>query len=138
MRTSLPGGAAITCAFPNLPKFLDNPDNKDSKIVGKIRTGLSPGRIVNGKLIRRAVWWPSIGHGVAANTKYPEAVYLFMQWSTSSQIYSWMTSNPGGYYDPVHVSDFKDPTVISSYHAYHIPVYIDTIKHSGLPSTSLV
>jgi len=127
------GGAAITCAFPNLPKFLDNPDNKDSKIVGKIRTGISPGRIVNGKLIRRTVWWPSIGHGVAANAKYPEAVYLFLQWASSGQIYSWMTGNPAGYYDPVHVSDFKDPTVIASYHPYHIPVYIDTIKHSAAP-----
>jgi multiple sugar transport system substrate-binding protein len=127
------GGAAITCAFPNMPKFLDNPGNKDSKIVGKIRTGLAPGRIINGKLIRRAVWWPSIGHGVAANTKYPEAVYLFLQWASSGRIYTWMTGNPAGYYDPVHVTDFKDPVVVGSYHAYHIPVYIDTIKHSGSP-----
>jgi multiple sugar transport system substrate-binding protein len=127
------GGAAITCAFPNMPKFLDNPGNKDSKIVGKIKTGLAPGRIVNGKLIRRSVWWPSIGHGVAANSKYAEATYLALQWASSGKIYTWMTGNPAGYYDPVHVSDFRDPVVVGSYHDYHIPVYVDSIKHSGAP-----
>jgi len=116
-----------------MPKFLDNPGNKDSKIVGKIKTGLAPGRIVNGKLIRRSVWWPSIGHGVAANSKYAEATYLALQWASSGKIYTWMTGNPAGYYDPVHVSDFRDPVVVGSYHDYHIPVYVDSIKHSGAP-----
>ncbi len=127
------GGAAITCAFPNLPKFLDNAGNPDSKIVGKIRTALSPGRKIGGKLIRRSVWWPSIGHGVAANTKYPEAIYLFLQWASSGRIFTWMTGNPAGYYDPVHISDFKDPVVVNSYHDYHIPVYIDSIEHAASP-----
>lgn len=127
------GGAAITCAFPNLPKFLDNPGNPDSKIVGKIRTALAPGRMVGGDLIRRSVWWPSIGHGVAANTKYPEAIYLFLQWASSGRIFTWMTGNPAGYYDPVRISDFNDPIVIGSYHDYHIPVYIESIKHSASP-----
>ena len=54
------GGAAITCAFPNMPKYLDNAGNPDNKIVGKLRTGLAPGRMVDGKLIRRTVWWPNI------------------------------------------------------------------------------
>ncbi|MGT2467506.1 ABC transporter substrate-binding protein [Mesorhizobium atlanticum] len=30
------GGAAMTCAFSNLPKFLDNTGNKDSAVTGKI------------------------------------------------------------------------------------------------------
>ncbi len=127
------GGAAITCAFPNMPKFLDSPGNPDSQIVGKIRSALSPGRKIGNKLIRRSVWWPSIGHGVAANTKFPEAVYLFLQWASSGRIFTWMTGNPAGYYDPVHVSDFKDPVVISSYHDYHVPVYVNSIQHSAAP-----
>ena len=127
------GGAAITCAFPNMPKFLDNPNNPDSKIVGKIRSGVAPGRVIDGALIRRTVWWPSIGHGVAANTKYPEAVYLFLQWASSGKIFTWLVANPAGYYDPVHISDFKDPIVVSSYHEYHISTYVESIKRSSPP-----
>ena len=48
-------------------------------------------------------------------------------------MFGWMTGNPAGYYDPVHVSDFTDPTVINSYHAYHIPNYIGSIKHAASP-----
>ena len=127
------GGTAITCAFPNMPKFLDSAGNPDSKVVGKLNSGISPGRMVGGKLIRRAVWWPSIGHGVATNTKYPEAVYLFLQWASSGKIYGWMTGNPSGYYDPVHISDFTDPVVVGSYHEYHIPNYIGSIERATPP-----
>lgn len=127
------GGTAITCAFPNMPKFIDAAGNADSKVVGKLNSGISPGRMVGGKLIRRSVWWPSIGHGVATNTKYPEAVYLFLQWASSGKVFGWMTGNPAGYYDPVHVSDFTDPVVVGSYHDYHIPNYVGCIERASSP-----
>jgi multiple sugar transport system substrate-binding protein len=127
------GGTAVTCAFPNMPKFLDNPGNADSKVVGKIRTGLAPGRIVNGKLIRRTVWWPNITLAVSTQTKYPEAAYLFLQWAGSSSMFTFMVGNPGGYYDPFQVSDFKDPVVVGSYHEYHVPTMTSSIEHSVPP-----
>ena len=127
------GGAAITCAFPNMPKFLDNPGNKDSKIVGKLRTGLAPGRIVDGKLIRRTVWWPNITLAVSTQTKYPEATYLCLQWANSPSMFTFMVGNPAGYYDPFQVSDFKDPVVVGSYHDYHVPTMTSSIEHAVPP-----
>lgn len=127
------GGAAITCAFPNLPKFLDAAANPDSKIVGKIRSGLAPGRVIDGKLVCRTVWWPNITFGVSAQSKYPEAAYLFLQWANSPQVFTWMVGNPAGYFDPFQTSDFEDPVVVGSYHDYHIPVLTDSIKHAVPP-----
>jgi multiple sugar transport system substrate-binding protein len=127
------GGAAITCAFPNMPKFLDNPANADSKVVGKIRTGLAPGRVVDGKLIRRTLWWPNITLAVATQTKFPEAAYLWMQWANSPSMFTFMVGNPAGYYDPFQNSDFKDPVVVASYHDYHVPTMVASIEHSVPP-----
>lgn len=127
------GGTAITCAFPNMPKFLDNAGNPDSKVTGKLRTGLAPGRIVDGKLIRRTVWWPNITLAVSTQTKYPEAAYLWMQWAGSPSMFTFMVGNPAGYYDPFQVSDFKDPVVVASYHDYHVPTMTASIEHSVPP-----
>jgi multiple sugar transport system substrate-binding protein len=128
------GGTAITCAYPNMPKFLDNPGNADSTAIhGKLRSGLAPGRIHNGTLVRRTVWWPNIGHGVSGSTKYPEACYLLLQWASSGKVSTWLTANPAGYYDPWKIPHFKDPIVRGAYHDYHIPVYVDSIKHSAPP-----
>jgi len=127
------GGAAVTCAYPNMPKFLDNPKNPDSKVVGKLRTGLAPGRIINGKLIRRTVWWPNITLAVSSQTKYPEAAYLFLQWADSSPMFTFMVGNPAGYYDPFQKQNFTDPVVVGSYHEYHVPTMIASIEHSVPP-----
>ncbi|UCB44818.1 MAG: extracellular solute-binding protein [Spirochaetota bacterium] len=127
------GGAAITCAYPNMPKFLDNPANPDSKVVGKLRSGVSPGRVIDGVLVRRSVWWPSIGHGVAANGKYPEAAYLLLQWASSGKVSTWLTANPAGYYDPWKIPHFKDPIVIGSYKDWHINTYVESIKRGSPP-----
>jgi multiple sugar transport system substrate-binding protein len=127
------GSAAVTCAFPNMPKFLDNAENPDSQIVGKIRTGLSPGRLVDGKLIRRTVWWPNITLAVSTQTKYPDAAYLFLQWADSAQMFTWMVGNPAGYFDPFQKSDFTDPVVVGSYHEYHVPTMTSSIEHSVPP-----
>ena len=127
------GGAAVTCAFPNMPKFLDNAGNPDSKIVGKIRTGIAPGRIVDGKLIRRTLWWPNITLAVSTQTRYPEASYLFLQWANSAQMFTFMVGNPAGYYDPMEIPNFTDPVVVGSYHEYHVPTMTSSIEHSVPP-----
>jgi multiple sugar transport system substrate-binding protein len=125
------GKTAITCAFPNMPKFVDNPANK--AVFGKLRSGISPGRIIDGVLVRRSVWWPSIGHAVATNTKYPEAAYLILQWGTSGPVSTWMTGNPGGYYDPWRIPHLTDPLVVSSYKPYHMKTIRETIEISSPP-----
>ncbi len=132
------GGAAITCAYPNMSKFLDTqkaPDwlGVESKVYHKLRSGVSPGRVIKGALVRRTVWWPSIGHGVASNGKYKEAAYLFLQWVSSGKVSSWLVANPAGYYDPWKVPHFKDPFVIASYKPWQIKTYEASIKRSSPP-----
>jgi multiple sugar transport system substrate-binding protein len=83
--------------------------------------------------VRRTVWWPSIGHGVAANGKYTEAAYLLLQWASSGKVSSWLVANPAGYYDPWKVPHFKDPFVIGSYKDWHIQTYEESIKRSAPP-----
>jgi len=124
------GGAAMTCAFSNLPKFLDNAANKDSAVTGKIGSMLPPGRDVDGKLISRSVLWLNLSASVSSQAKNPEACYLFLQWLGSARIYAWMTANPGGYFDPFRLSDFSDPLVRQTYHDYHMDVVRETVKRT--------
>lgn len=124
------GGAAMTCAFSNLPKFLDNAGNTGSKVTGKIGSMLPPGREINGKLVRRTVLWFSLTGMVSSQAKNPEAAYLLLQWLGSSRIYSWMTANPGGYFDPFSLNDFSDPLVRQTYHAYHMDVVRDSVART--------
>ena len=116
-----------------MPEYLDNAGNEASKIVGKIRTGLAPGRIIDGKLIRRTVWWPNITLAVSTQSKYTDVAYLWMQWANSPSMFTFMVGNPAGYYDPFQNSDFKDPVVVASYHDYHVPTMTSSIEHSVPP-----
>ena len=90
------GGAAMTCAFSNLPKFLDNAGNKDSKVTGKIGSMLPPGREIDGKLISRSVlWFIADRHGLVAVRRTRRSAYLLLQWLGSARIYAWMTRQSG-------------------------------------------
>ncbi|WP_421874665.1 extracellular solute-binding protein [Pararhizobium sp.] len=124
------GGAAMTCAFSNLPKFLDNKANEGSNVTGKIGSMLSPGREVDGKLVSRSVLWLNLSACVSAQSKNPEACYLLLQWLGSSRIYSWMTANPGGYFDPFQLANFSDPLVRQTYHDYHMDVVRETVART--------
>ncbi|WP_309085508.1 extracellular solute-binding protein [Chelativorans sp.] len=124
------GGAAMTCAFSNLPKFLDNPANEGSKITGKIGSMLPPGRAIDDKLVRRSVLWLNLSASVSAQSQHPEACYLLLQWLGSSRIYAWMTANPGGYFDPFRLSDFSDPLVRQTYHGYHMDIVRETVART--------
>ncbi|WP_318011947.1 hypothetical protein [Mesorhizobium sp. AD1-1] len=124
------GGAAMTCAFSNLPKFLDNAGNKDSAVTGKIGSMLPPGREIDGKLISRSVLWFSLTGMVSSQSKNQEVAYLLLQWLGSARIYAWMSANPGGYLDPFRLSDFSDPLVRQTYHAYHMDVVRETVART--------
>lgn len=118
------GGAAMTCAFSNMPKFLDNPANAGSKVTGRMDSMLPPGREQDGHLVRRSVLWLNLSASVSSQSKHPEACYLLLQWLGSSRIYSWMTANPAGYFDPFQLANFDDPLVQETYHKYQV----DTIR----------
>jgi len=124
------GGAAMTCAFSNLPKFLDNPGNTGSMVTGKIGSMLPPGRVIDGGLVSRSVLWFSLTGMVSSQSRHPEVAYLLLQWLGSARIYAWMTANPGGYFDPFRLSDFSDPLVRQTYHAYHMDVVRETVART--------
>lgn len=124
------GGTAMTCAFSNMPKFLDNPANEGSKVVGKLASALPPGRIHDQYLVRRSVLWYNISAGISTQSEHPEAAYLLLQWLGSSRTYSWMTANPGGYFDPFQMANFTDPLVQETYHDYHVRTIRETIRRS--------
>ena len=124
------GGAAMTCAFSNLPKFLDNKANEGSKVTGKIGSMLPPGREVDGQLVRRSVLWLNLSASVSSQSEHPEVCYLLLQWLGSSRIYSWMTANPGGYFDPFQLSNFADPLVRQTYHDYHMDMVRETVART--------
>jgi multiple sugar transport system substrate-binding protein len=67
---------------------------------------------------------------VSAQSPNQELAYLLLQWLGSSRIYAWMTANPGGYFDPFRLSDFSDPLVRETYHAYHMDVVRETVARS--------
>lgn len=127
------GGTAITCAFPNMPKFVDN---DQTKVHNKMASALPPGRLHGDKLVRRSVLWYSAVGGVSSLSKYPEATWLFLQWLGSTRIFTWMTGNPGGYYDPFQLANFNDPLVESTYKAYHIPTLLGDAAR-GVPSLNI-
>ncbi len=106
------------------------PATRTRKVTGKIGSMLPPGREVDGKLISRSVLWLNLSASVSSQTKNPEACYLFLQWLGSSRIYAWMTANPGGYFDPFRLSDFSDPLVRQTYHAYHMDVVRETVART--------
>lgn len=124
------GGTAMTCAFSNLPKFLDNPGNTGSTVTGKVGSMLPPGREVDGKIVSRSVLWFSLSAMVSSQSPNQEVAYLLLQWLGSARIYAWMTANPGGYFDPFRLSDFADPLVRETYHAYHMDVVRQTVARS--------
>ena len=41
-----------------------------------------------------------------------------------------MSANPGGYLDPFRLSDFSDPLVRQTYHAYHMDVVRETVART--------
>lgn len=124
------GGAAMTCAFSNLPKFLDNPANEGSKVTGKIGSHLPPGRDHDDGRISRTVLWFNLSASVSTQAKNPELCYLFLQWLGSSRIYSWMTANPGGFFDPFQLSNFSDDLVRQTYHDYHMDIVRESVRRT--------
>ncbi len=124
------GGAAMTCAFSNLPKFLDNPANEGSQVTGRIGSFLPPGTQHPEGIVSRSVLWYSLTAMVSAQSRHPEAAYLLLQWLGSARIYAWMTANPAGYFDPFRLSDFSDPLVQQTYHDYHVRVLKETVART--------
>ncbi|MBT5241718.1 MAG: extracellular solute-binding protein, partial [Rhodospirillaceae bacterium] len=120
--------------YTNIVKFGDgfNPDGTPkSKVTGKVSAHLPPGRKKGNKINRRSVLYYHITGWISTKSKNQEAAYLFMQWLSSTRTYSWMCGNPGGYFDPMQLSNFNEPLVEATYHPYSMDIIPKTIARSA-------
>lgn len=131
---SMAGGKSVMMAtFTNFPKFNDQiGENGEptSAVVGKIGSFLPPGKLFGSNLVRRSTLYLGNNGSVSSQSQYKEAAYLFLQWTGSTRIFTWLTANPGGFFDPFQLANFEDPLVIQTYKDYHVPAIRETIKRS--------
>ncbi|MCG8357229.1 MAG: extracellular solute-binding protein [Kiloniellales bacterium] len=128
------GLTAHISTYTNLAKFYDrmNADGTPaSPIAGNLGAYLPPGRMHDGKLVRRSVIYYNINAEVSSQSAHPEAAYLFLQWLSSTRTFSWMAGNPGGYFDPFQKANLDEPLVVQTYHDYLVPVIRETISRSA-------
>jgi len=133
------GKSAMMGTFSNLPKFNDTQkaDGTDaSAIVGKLGSFLPPGHAFGNDLVRRSTIYLGNNGGVSSQGEFQEVAYLWLQWSGSTRVFTWLTSNPGGFFDPFQKANFADPLVRESYKDYHVPIIEGTVARA-VPTIAL-
>ena len=97
------GTGVMMSTYTNLPKFMDrmNADGMPAtKATGKFSSFIPPGTLHGDKLIRRSCLYLNTSATVSSQSKYPEAAYLLLQYLSSTRVFTWLSANPGGYFDP--------------------------------------
>jgi multiple sugar transport system substrate-binding protein len=128
------GTGVMMCTYSNLPKFMDrkNPDGTPAtKASGKFNSFIPPGTLHGNDLVRRSSLYLNTSATVSAQSKYPEAAYLLLQWMSSTRVFTWMSANPGGYFDPWQLANLSDPMVSETYHPYQVAAIKETIPRSA-------
>ncbi|CAN1556653.1 UgpB ABC-type sugar transport system, periplasmic component [Burkholderiaceae bacterium] len=123
-----------TAIYTNIAKFGDgykDDGSPKSKATGKLAAHLPVGRKFGDKINRRSVLYYHITGWLSSKSKHPEAAYLFMQWLSSTRTYTWMAGNPGGYFDPMQLANFKEPLVAATYQPYSMDMIPKTIARSA-------
>ncbi|MBV9049268.1 MAG: extracellular solute-binding protein [Solirubrobacterales bacterium] len=129
------GQAAMGSFFTNVTKFITAGSPLDKGYGKYIRTSVAPGRMVNGKLVRRSVIYQNNQFVVNtfSDSSLHEVAYLVLQWLSSRHIFDWLTGNPAGYMDPNRVSALDDPLVQASYTPYGCAELKQIIPHTAPP-----
>lgn len=132
------GNGLMGGTFANCTKIIVPANKTFDKGFGKtLRTDVQPGRIVNGKLVRRVVIHYNISYGVNAFApkSHHEAAYLFLQWAGGARMYTYLTANPAGFQDPHHTYSLDDPLVVASYGAQPMRAFKEIISRTAPPIT---
>lgn len=132
------GGSGVQGGtFPNVTKIVPGDPDLDKGFGKFLQTDMQPGRMVDGKLIRRSAIHYNISYGVnafAPKSRH-EAAYLFLQWAGGARMYTYLTANPAGFQDPHHNLSLTDPLVKASYKPYMINALKETIPRTAPPIT---
>jgi multiple sugar transport system substrate-binding protein len=132
------GSGFMGGSFPNQTKLVPgNPDLDTGNVGQYIKTDVTPGRVVDGALVRRPVIFYNISYSVNAfaDPSHHEAAYLFLQWAGGARVYTWLTFNPGGYQDPHHVYTLTDPYTAQSYKPQPLGQFANIIPRTAPPIT---
>jgi multiple sugar transport system substrate-binding protein len=127
------GQTVHLATYTNVAKFVDrkNPDGTNASATTGMLSAYAPPGVQHAEgLVRRSVIYYNITGTVAAQSANAEAAYLFLQWLSSTRTYSWMTGNPGGYFDPFQKANFEEPFVQETYHPYMMDAIRETISRS--------
>lgn len=125
-------------SFPNETKLVPgNPDLDTANVGQYIRSDVTPGRVVDGQLVRRPVIFYNITYGVNAfaDPSRHEAAYLFLQWAGGARAYTFLTFNPAGYQDPHHTYTFSDPYTAQSYKPQPLGEFQNIVPRTAPPIT---
>jgi multiple sugar transport system substrate-binding protein len=132
------GNGFMGGSFPNETKLVPGNPDLDTAGVGQyIKSDVTPGREVDGVLVRRPVIFYNICYGVNtfADASRHEAAYLFLQWAGGARVYTWLTFNPGGYQDPHHTYTLSDPYTAQSYKPQPLGQFANIIPRTAPPIT---
>ena len=132
------GNGFMGGSFPNETKLVPGNPDLDTAGVGEyIKSDVTPGREVDGVLVRRPVIFYNISYGVNAfaDPSHHEAAYLFLQWAGGARVYTWLTFNPGGYQDPHHTYTLSDPYTSQSYKPQPLGQFANIIPRTAPPIT---
>jgi multiple sugar transport system substrate-binding protein len=132
------GNGLMGGSFPNQTKLVPGNPTYDTANVGQyIKSDVTPGREVDGVLVRRPVIFYNISYGVNAfaDPARHEAAYLFLQWAGASRPFTFLTFNLGGYQDPHHIYTMSDPNVAVSYKPQPLGQFSNIVPRTAPPVT---
>src|SRR5262245_13287759 len=123
------GQAYSAMSFPSIVGFGES--NPNSVIKGKQITCLIPGRMENGKLVRRSPQAAGTGYMVSAYSKHPELSYLFIQWFTSPSISDQAVAHPKGFWDPFRDAHATTKAITDRFGVEMVKTTIENSKYAS-------
>lgn len=123
------GLAYSAMSFPSIYGFGES--NPNSIVKGKQVACVIPGRMVDGKLVRRSPQAAGTGYMVSAYAKNPELAYLFIQWFTSPSIGDDAVAHPKGFWDPFRLSNLKHKGILDRFGEAMVKTTIENANNAA-------
>ncbi|MBN8920869.1 MAG: extracellular solute-binding protein, partial [Rhizobiales bacterium] len=123
------GQAFSAMSYPSIYGFAES--NATSVVKGKQLACLIPGRMVDGKLVRRAPQAGGTGYMVSSYAKNPELAYLFMQWLTSPTVGAEAIAHPKGFWDPFRPEHANNKAITDRFTKQFVDVTLENAKYAS-------